>query len=721
MRPRSFLAVVLLALPASAQQFVRNTADIPASTGDTEQVDFADVDLDGDWDAAFANGGNIGPQQNVLWINQGGVQGGPIGTFTNETVTRFPAVLDTSRDIEFADYDGDGDPDAFIANTSEALNQTSRFWTNMGGAQGGALGTYVDETAARWVGLGASGSSIPPGLLIGGGFIDFANDADFADFDDDGDLDFIQATWGPNGSGTVPSRLFSNSGAGFFGEFNPSGFQLTGANISNGNPGLWCEGFQSANTTNATGANCDIATSALDADWGDVDGDLDIDLLLGARQELPRLFRNRQEENGGVPGFRDVTGSSFQAGYATGNGHYEECFADLDGDDDLDLFGVNWSNVGPNFNEVALRNSGAGFFDQLFTIPGSQSDDNSAEPIDYDADGDLDVVVSNFSGQERIAGNSGPWTFVNATGVLPTDSTITLDSDVADVDDDGDYDVFDANGSLQPEWYLENTSTANDVTAPRITHLEQAPTRDPGPDPTVIRCQVYDNAPPQLSQWLHPVLEVRIDGGTSTPYAMKSSFAQVFRGTIAGAAVGVIEYRVTIADEHGNASATPWLTYLAGVTGAPFCSGDGSGTQCPCGNNSSSGRGCGNSLGAGARLTGSGTASVFGDTFALSVFPVPNSSVLFFQGTGQVNGGAGSVFGDGLRCAGGQVQRLGTKTAAANFAQYPEILDVPVALKGMVPAQGGTRTYQAWYRNAANYCTPSTFNLSNGWEVAWLP
>mgnify|MGYP003520591533 CR=1 FL=1 len=46
MSPR-FLAVVLLALPASAQQFVRNTSDIPVSTGTTEQVDYADVDLDG--------------------------------------------------------------------------------------------------------------------------------------------------------------------------------------------------------------------------------------------------------------------------------------------------------------------------------------------------------------------------------------------------------------------------------------------------------------------------------------------------------------------------------------------------------------------------------------------------------------------------------------------------------------------------------------------------
>jgi len=32
------------------------------------------------------------------------------------------------------------------------------------------------------------------------------------------------------------------------------------------------------------------------------------------------------------------------------------------------------------------------------------------------------------------------------------------------------------------------------------------------------------------------------------------------------------------------------------------------------------------------------------------------------------------------------------------------------------------RIYQVWYRNAAPaFCTSATFNLSNGWQVHWLP
>src|SRR5262249_18868301 len=94
----AFVAAICWTGPLSAQQFIRNTTSIPASGGHTENVDFGDVDGDGDWDAIFANGGDAGNEQNVIWINQGGLQGGTVGVFTNETAARFPALLDDSRD-----------------------------------------------------------------------------------------------------------------------------------------------------------------------------------------------------------------------------------------------------------------------------------------------------------------------------------------------------------------------------------------------------------------------------------------------------------------------------------------------------------------------------------------------------------------------------------------------------------------------------------------------
>ena len=97
-----------------------------------------------------------------------------------------------------------------------------------------------------------------------------------------------------------------------------------------------------------------------------------------------------------------------------------------------------------------------------------------------------------------------------------------------------------------------------------------------------------------------------------------------------------------------------------------------------------------------------------------------NSSVLYFQGTLQTAGGAGTVFGDGLRCASGSVIRLATKTNVNGASQYPEPGDQSVSVRGLIPLGGGvTRTYQAWYRNAAAFCNPETFNLTNAVRVDW--
>jgi len=155
--------------------------------------------------------------------------------------------------------------------------------------------------------------------------------------------------------------------------------------------------------------------------------------------------------------------------------------------------------------------------------------------------------------------------------------------------------------------------------------------------------------------------------------------------------------------------------------GVTFCSGDGTATACPCGNVGGAGRGCGSSVDAtGARLGATGTASLAADTVALNGSAMPNSNALYFQGTLRQNTGLGVVFGDGLRCAGGTIIRLGTKTNVAGVSAYPAAGDLAVSVRGAVTAPG-IRTYQVWYRNAAAFCTASTFNLTNGYEITWAP
>jgi len=153
-----------------------------------------------------------------------------------------------------------------------------------------------------------------------------------------------------------------------------------------------------------------------------------------------------------------------------------------------------------------------------------------------------------------------------------------------------------------------------------------------------------------------------------------------------------------------------------------FCAGDGSGTACPCGNNSPAGAnaGCLNSFGTGATLRATGIASIGCDNVALNAAAMPaTTSVLFFQGTAQAGAGAGAVFGDGLRCAGGTVVRLATRTTSGGSASYPGVGQPSVSVRGGVTSTG-TRTYQAWYRNAAAFCQPDTFNLTNGLQLSWV-
>ena len=36
-------------------------------------------------------------------------------------------------------------------------------------------------------------------------------------------------------------------------------------------------------------------------------------------------------------------------------------------------------------------------------------------------------------------------------------------------------------------------------------------------------------------------------------------------------------------------------------------------------------------------------------------------------------------------------------------------------------ASGTIALYQGWYRNSSTFCLPATFNMTNGFEVGWLP
>jgi hypothetical protein len=369
-----------------------------------------------------------------------------------------------------------------------------------------------------------------------------------------------------------------------------------------------------------------------------------------------------------------------------------------------------------------MKNAGDGTFGNIAQLGGSQSDDNEGDYIDFDLDGDLDLFVANFSGQDRMYRNNGTGTYSLATGIVPVDGTTSLDADMCDVDNDGDPDLFVANDGTQSEWYLQNTTLNNDVAAPVIPRVEQAPNRSAGAAPTVIRAPIHDNAAYYTVWYYANRLDVTVNGGPVTSYPVHTSQGDMYRGEIPGNLVGTICYQVVSTDKDGNVGTSVQRCYTAtgASTGTPYCFGDGSGTACPCGNAGATGNGCASSLFAsGANLAATGTASISADTLVLNGSSMPNSSALYFQGTLRVNAGAGAAFGDGLRCAGGSIIRLGTKMNAANQSSYPVAGDPPISVRGAIPSAGTVRTYQVWYRNAAAFCQPETFNLANAVEITW--
>lgn len=175
----------------------------------------------------------------------------------------------------------------------------------------------------------------------------------------------------------------------------------------------------------------------------------------------------------------------------------------------------------------------------------------------------------------------------------------------------------------------------------------------------------------------------------------------------------------------GENRALALATAAGWPVGDVFCAGDGSATACPCGTGGLAARGCPNSIQpGGAWLAGTGVASVSADTLTLSCAGIPNGPGLYFQGDTALNGSSGFAFGDGLRCAGGTVTRLGIVTTSSNASTYPSGTtppnNVPVSVRGAVAA--GTRHYQLWYRDSdPSFCTTSTFNTTNGLTVTWQP
>ena len=235
------------------------------------------------------------------------------------------------------------------------------------------------------------------------------------DLDADGDLDVLLGASGPN-------RVLVNAGDATFTDASD----------------LWLTS---------------VDDTTLDLELGDVDGDGDLDLVVANEKEPNRLLIR----DGDV--FADASTSLPPEGDPPAETR-EADFGDIDGDGDLDLV---FANVAIHVTEADPRNcllinDGTGVFadESDARLPADDDFSMDADFIDVDDDGDLDLLTANYGsltagkgrGPYRVYLNDGSGVFIDATeSVFPSGiDGHGWDIEAGDLDADGRIDLYLASG-----------------------------------------------------------------------------------------------------------------------------------------------------------------------------------------------------------------------------------------------------------------------------------
>jgi hypothetical protein len=373
----------------------------------------------------------------------------------------------------------------------------------------GAGGIQFREVSKSW-GIdfrhhnAASGQWYMPESVVGGVVV--------FDFDGDGDEDlfFVDAGPLPGYTGEAPrSRLFRNDGNGRFTDWTErSGIKLAhygggaaaGDVDGDGDPDLFVTGFGGVqlfrNDGDGTFTDVTKASGIADPYWSssaafaDVDNDGDLDLVVvnyidfsftnnplcgDAKRKLRgychpdsyhgqpvQLFRNQ-----GNGTFEDASQAAGLAGIA-GPG-LALSFGDLDNDGWQDFYVANDNR--PNF---LLHNKGNGTFEDISVLsgtamgePGHPEAGMGVDMGDYDGDGLLDIVVTNYELETNgLYRNLGGGTFIDSrspAGIAePSLLFLAFGVAFADFDQDGDIDLVIADGNINPNAaeFLEGSTYA---------------------------------------------------------------------------------------------------------------------------------------------------------------------------------------------------------------------------------------------------------------------
>ncbi len=198
-----------------------------------------------------------------------------------------------------------------------------------------------------------------------------------------------------------------------------------------------------------------LGTNTDGAEFGDLDGDGDLDALVGCRDWPggPACAETQVWLNDG--------NGQFSKGWSvaeTNVGRF--ALGDLDGDGDLDAYVAKASPAAPDNPTFGERdsyskvwfNDGQGRFQDSGQRLDRYAPNDGAFAVtlgDVDNDGDLDAVTAHPVGASRVLLNDGSGNFADSGQRLAT-ARWTLDIALGDVDGDNDIDAYFARGVDSP-------------------------------------------------------------------------------------------------------------------------------------------------------------------------------------------------------------------------------------------------------------------------------
>jgi len=352
---------------------------VSSGTGDTGYgigCAVGDYDSDGWIDLYVANFG-----ADVLYRNRGD------GTFENATSALGPGDASFSTGATFVDVDSDGDLDLYVVDYLDYRTENNKYCGEMKAGYraycgpevypGSANRLYRNDGNGRFTDISSASGA---GKLEGKGLGILA-----FDYDGDGDEDLFVANDG------MANFLFRNDGRGRFQEVG----LMSGVALSEeGTP-----------------------RSGMGVDVGDFDGDGLPDLFIANLSfQSSSLYRNNGDGTFSERGL--AAGIAGPTHLLTG---YGAAFLDYDNDGALDLFQANGNmmdNVSLYFDNISyrepaqlFRNRGDGTFEDVTgrTAPclAVPRVGRGSAVLDYDGDGNLDLVLVSAGAEARLFRNRG--------------------------------------------------------------------------------------------------------------------------------------------------------------------------------------------------------------------------------------------------------------------------------------------------------------------------